>query len=415
MDVKHHADYLSHIATKLNVPLISVEYRKAPEYPYPSGVNDCYKVYKAIVQSNGACVGINTNINTDFDVKENLLRFALLGDSAGGNFCASVTLKALTDGIRTANGIHLIYPSVDMASEIWKTAYGTKKQLHELEHDDSSNESEKALKHNGNSAVSEHPHAIIQSQQHKQANAVLSSQSSPSSQSTTLVQSVIEHASQSHPHTTATAIATTKQAQQFNPFGQHIHNDNPNRPLLTSKALYAFDGVLPMRYMILIAQALFRNGGDPVNDYFASPLRAPTKLLAAMPPVYIHVGSVDPLSDDSIFFIDRIKQANEDADTQLHLVPGVSHAYMQITTLLPEGRQALDLSCKWLNELLDKPSREAVTVHVQIPETIPELNECHCDQSDASKNSAVNRVAGQRSVESESNSAGDKVQLASKL
>lgn len=30
---------------------------------------------------------------------------------------------------------------------------------------------------------------------------------------------------------------------------------------MTSKALYAFDGVLPLRYMILIGQAYLRNGG----------------------------------------------------------------------------------------------------------------------------------------------------------
>lgn len=40
MGPKHHADYLARWAKMLEVPILSVDYRKAPEHPYPSAFND---------------------------------------------------------------------------------------------------------------------------------------------------------------------------------------------------------------------------------------------------------------------------------------------------------------------------------------------------------------------------------------
>lgn len=36
-------------ANKLKIPIISVDYRKPPEYPFPTAVNDCLIVYKFII------------------------------------------------------------------------------------------------------------------------------------------------------------------------------------------------------------------------------------------------------------------------------------------------------------------------------------------------------------------------------
>lgn len=35
-------------AGKTKVPILSLDYKKAPEYPYPHALNECYDVYHAI-------------------------------------------------------------------------------------------------------------------------------------------------------------------------------------------------------------------------------------------------------------------------------------------------------------------------------------------------------------------------------
>lgn len=40
--------------------IVSVDYCKAPEFPYPYALEECYDVYKLLCQTNGHCVGINT-------------------------------------------------------------------------------------------------------------------------------------------------------------------------------------------------------------------------------------------------------------------------------------------------------------------------------------------------------------------
>ena len=89
MSPLHHADYLCYWAKKLQVPIIAVNYRKAPTSPWPAGLNDCYDVYKAIIQSEGHCIGLNH--------ERQRLRIAVVGDSSGGNLAAAITLKAIEE------------------------------------------------------------------------------------------------------------------------------------------------------------------------------------------------------------------------------------------------------------------------------------------------------------------------------
>ena len=66
--------------------VVSVEYRLAPEHPFPTGFTDCYAVAKAIYTNR-------------FILNVNPQRITLIGDSAGGNLAAAVSLKARDDGI----------------------------------------------------------------------------------------------------------------------------------------------------------------------------------------------------------------------------------------------------------------------------------------------------------------------------
>lgn len=69
------------LADKTNRMVVSIDYRLAPEYPYPAGFDDCYDVVKYIFKN---CDRIDLN-------KKDI---CLMGDSAGGNLCAAISLKA---------------------------------------------------------------------------------------------------------------------------------------------------------------------------------------------------------------------------------------------------------------------------------------------------------------------------------
>ncbi|KAJ1720850.1 hypothetical protein LPJ61_006114, partial [Coemansia biformis] len=43
-----HSDYLSAWAAKTGAVVVSVDYAKAPEYPYPYAIDQCYEVYREI-------------------------------------------------------------------------------------------------------------------------------------------------------------------------------------------------------------------------------------------------------------------------------------------------------------------------------------------------------------------------------
>lgn len=78
--------------------VVSVDYRLAPEYHFPSATNDCYEVAKEI------------NLNPElFNIKQNDI--TLIGDSAGGNIAAAVSLMARDRGEFMPNRQILIYPA----------------------------------------------------------------------------------------------------------------------------------------------------------------------------------------------------------------------------------------------------------------------------------------------------------------
>ena len=83
--------------------VVSVEYRLAPEHPFPAGLDDCETVTRWAL----------TNAST-FDVSPQ--RVAVAGESAGGNFAAAVALRLRDRGDRALAGQVLIYPGVAGAS-----------------------------------------------------------------------------------------------------------------------------------------------------------------------------------------------------------------------------------------------------------------------------------------------------------
>lgn len=84
--------------------VISVDYRLAPEYPFPAGLEDCYNVTKVIAD--------NINKEASKPGKNRKPRKLILsGDSAGGNLAAVVSLLAKEKGGFVPDMQILYYPS----------------------------------------------------------------------------------------------------------------------------------------------------------------------------------------------------------------------------------------------------------------------------------------------------------------
>jgi hormone-sensitive lipase len=97
-----HQIYTRIWATNLEVPIISVDYGKAPDRPFPLGLYDCLEAYIWTLQV----------FKQVYDVQPE--KIVLVGDSAGGNLCAALVTLLLQWGLPVPAGIVLVYPALNL-------------------------------------------------------------------------------------------------------------------------------------------------------------------------------------------------------------------------------------------------------------------------------------------------------------
>jgi len=103
-DLDTHDDLCRVLANESGCRVVSIDYRLAPEHPFPAAVDDSYAATK-YVAGNAAQFGIDP------------ARLAVGGDSAGGNLAAVVAQLAKTQGPKIAYQL-LIYPVAQLGAAV---------------------------------------------------------------------------------------------------------------------------------------------------------------------------------------------------------------------------------------------------------------------------------------------------------
>jgi acetyl esterase len=102
--IESHDCLCRKIANTLNIRVLSIEYRLAPQYKFPIPLNDILSVYCGLFDDNRICLG----------------KIIIAGDSAGGNLCASLCIKLREIKFRKTPSLQILfYPvlSNDFSSE----------------------------------------------------------------------------------------------------------------------------------------------------------------------------------------------------------------------------------------------------------------------------------------------------------
>ncbi|ABW14134.1 Alpha/beta hydrolase fold-3 domain protein [Parafrankia sp. EAN1pec] len=92
--------WVARYVSATGVPMLSVEYRLAPEHPHPTPVEDCYAALRWLAD-HAVELGVDP------------ARIAVMGDSGGGGLAAAVALLARDRGGPALARQILIYPMLD--------------------------------------------------------------------------------------------------------------------------------------------------------------------------------------------------------------------------------------------------------------------------------------------------------------
>ncbi|KAL8965306.1 MAG: hypothetical protein Q9197_006574 [Variospora fuerteventurae] len=372
MTPRHHEDKLLGWAGKLEIPVLSLDYKKAPEYPYPHALNEAYDVYHSLVASRGRCIGFSG---------ATIPRIIMTGDSAGGNIATGTVLTILQsasdvarrypdqESLPTPEGLVLIYPSLDMNIGNWMSD----EQMALIQDRRARTRNRNILRRKSEDYYKLTPDTPHPSDDEDKT---LSPTVAPSDDS--IVTAADRSTAPLKPVTNAEldlVPPSTTLATQSTSLASSKPKPLKTRLAMSSMISYFNDRILTpemMRAMIILYVGPHARP-DFSTDYFLSPLLAPEALLAKFPKTCFLTGERDPLVDDTVIFAGRLRQAkhnlfiqrkelgllksketfDEREHVEVTLIPGISHGFLQFVSVFPEGWNHIFRVARWIEELFD--------------------------------------------------------------
>ncbi|KAJ5645941.1 hypothetical protein N7490_002313 [Penicillium lividum] len=364
MGPRNSEDKLLSWAGQLKVPVLSIDYKKAPEYAYPYALHECYDVYHTIIATKGRCVGLSGLTRP---------RIVVTGESAGGNLAVSMTLMILQssaaqgwrseEGLPRPDGLVLAYPALNVRVESWMT-------------------DEQMALIQDKSSRQKNPNVLRQKQDHYRKLTPFTSPGHSVENLTSMSPPKQADAKEETDIASEAAKALRdklKKSEELN--GESNKTTNGEiQPLKTRLAVssmisYVHDRILTpemMRAMIILYIGPHQRP-DFNTDFLLSPVLAPDALLSRFPKTYIFTGERDPLVDDTVIFAGRLRQAKlqyfqerqdlgleksrrqfrEKDHVEVSLIPGVSHGFIQMAGFFPDAWKYIKRSASWIEALFE--------------------------------------------------------------
>jgi acetyl esterase/lipase len=368
MSPRTSEDRLLAWAGKTKVPVLSLDYKKAPEFPYPYALNECYDVYHSIVATRGRCLGLSGNVRP---------RIIITGDSAGGNLAVGTVLMALQSGSSDAprwqgehmlprpDGLVLAYPALNMKVESWMT----EEQMSLIQDKSARRTNQNVLRQKDMDYKRLTP---FTSPGPSTEDLLRESSSDPDLEAGNVAQGASKKLEEK--------LEADNLAAQTAAVAESHHPKQIRTRLATSSMIsYVHDRILSpemMRAMIILYIGP-HNRPDFSTDFLLSPVLAPEALLARFPKTYIITGERDPLVDDTVIFAGRLRQAklhqfrerqelglekshrvfNEKDHVEVSLLPGVSHGFMQMAGFFPDSWKHINKCATWIQDLFEAAER----------------------------------------------------------
>jgi acetyl esterase/lipase len=382
MDPRCNDDRLLAWAAKTGVPVLSLDYKKAPEYPYPYALNECYDVYTTLIKSRGRCIGLSG---------KDVPRIVVSGDSAGGNLATAMVLMVMESGatpwrrfqgqsdLPSPEGLVLFYPALDMNIGNWMSD----EQMALIQDRRMRTTNKRIARRKSmqyNELVGTPHHSDDEDESPSEPQSILHK---PNSISDSDASSPVNPRS---PHPEFSKVGPSQPHRPAEPPSPGVgltlttsHHPEPLRTRLAMSSMISYfnDRVLTpetMRAMIILYIGP-HNRPDFSPDYLLSPSLAPDLLLARFPKTCFLTGERDPLVDDTVLFAARLRRVRaaflasggrrveyQDADAECEgfddkdaaevaLLPGTSHGFLQFPSIYPPAWRLIDRAGAWVEEL----------------------------------------------------------------
>lgn len=382
MDPRCHDDKLYGWAGKSKLPIVALNYKKAPEYPYPFALIECFDAYYQIVSTRGKCIGLSGNT---------MPKIVLSGDSAGGNLATSLLIKILQtsspdlyDGLYRRStpqwplpeALILIYPALEMNIH----SFMRPEDVELLNRPEYRKQNKKFIKRKSEAfrrLTPKTPHGSDDDDDTPRPSSPRTDSTKSRNKSQILDDD--KAITESPVATSATFEASngtlgTSVLVQPRKLRTNIK--------MSSMISQLHDRVLPpelLRAMILLYIGE-QHKPNFTTDYLLSPLLAPESILQRFPKVYMLCGEQDPLADDTFLFAGRLRQAhahrfrerqelgleryNAVFDDKKHvetmIINGVSHGFLQFVTVYHPGWAYIDQCRRWMMDaFFEADQREA--------------------------------------------------------
>jgi len=385
MDPRTNDDKLFAWAGKTGLPVLSLDYKKAPEHPFPFALNECFDVYTTIVRSRGRCIGMSGREEP---------KIVIAGDSAGGNIAAAMTLMIIESHIKSRgvasgqaplpipDGLILLYPALDMNIGNWMS--DEQMALVKDRGTKATNKNYIRRKNMQFSDAAGTPHHSDDEDDHSPPPLLKLDTDAVARELTPEQQNGLISAQPKYSHANPQEWTDKEPTSPIARRKSLSHQPEPLRTRLAMSSMLSYfnDRVLTpemMRAMIILYIGP-HNRPDFSQDYLLSPILAPDALLQLFPKTYFLTGERDPLVDDTVIFAGRLRREKralhaqrsngrdpallDDFDEkdicEVVLIPGISHGFIQFPALYPPAWKFIDRCAQWAVELLDTADSRAL-------------------------------------------------------